>query len=326
MNRSGELKLEEETGQVRGEKKDIVLKDKPIEVAPITIDGKQIVITGGLVKTAKLEEEWFEDVEAPELLVAAIKESKINADIFTFWQRLPETNPKYSYYMEVDNIAVLPVKSFDYWSKKQIDTNARRAIKKAQKSGVIVKEVKFDDEFIKGMTNIFNETPIRQGKPFWHYGKDFETVKREFSRYLFREDLIGAYYNDELIGFIFLANAGNYVVPGQIISKIEHRDKAPNNALIAKAVEICEKKKTPYFVYFYWGDGTLSEFKRRNGFEKVALPRYYIPLNVFGHMILKLHLHRGIIGVLPRKIVLRLKEVRSKFYELRYRKNKRASD
>ena len=25
------------------------------------------------------------------------------------------------------------------------------------------------------------ETPVRRGKPFWHYGKNFETVKSEIS-------------------------------------------------------------------------------------------------------------------------------------------------
>ena len=94
-------------------------------------------------------------------------------------------------------------------------------------------------------------------------------MKRQFSRYLFREDLIGAYVEDELIGFIMLANAGRYGVLGQIISKIQHRDKSPNNALIAKAVEVCARKGLPHLVYAYWGDGSLANFKRHNGFEEI---------------------------------------------------------
>ena len=34
-----------------------------------------------------------------------------------------------------------------------------------------------------------------------------------------------------------------------IIAKIKHRDKAPMNALVAKAVEICAENKIPYLVY-----------------------------------------------------------------------------
>src|SRR5262249_37200537 len=146
----------------------------------------------------------------------------------------------------------LPITSFDHWWNKQIKSRTRNLIRKTEKSGVEVREAIFDDEFARGMTDIFNETPVRQGRRFWHYGKDFETVKRQFSRYLFREHLIGAYYRGELIGFVMLANAGRYALTGQIISKIQHRDKSTNNALIAKAVEVCEQKQLPYLVYLYW--------------------------------------------------------------------------
>lgn len=282
------------------------------------IDKKEIIVTGKLIKVARIAEEWYEDVDDPTSVIGKLKNSKTKVDIFTFWQRLPETKPKYNYYLEWDNIAALPVKSFDHWLKKQIKSRTRNLIKKAEKKGVVVKESEFDDNFIQGMTNIFNETPIRQGKPFWHYGKDFKTVKTQFSRYLFREDLIGAYYNDELIGFIMLAYAGKYALTGQIISKNEHRDKAPNNALMAKAVEICEKKKIPYLVYYYWPSGTLAEFKRRNGFEKIALPRYYIPLTFKGKIILKLNFHHGICGIIPEKLKVRLINLRKKWYTKKY--------
>ena len=84
-----------------------------------------------------------------------------------------------------------------------------------------------------------------------HYGKDFETVKREFSRFLFREEIFGAYLGEELVGFIMLADAGKYACLGQIISKIAYRDLAPNNALLAKAVERCAEKGFPYLVYAF---------------------------------------------------------------------------
>jgi hypothetical protein len=302
-----------------------MVRGKSVTVDSFRIDNKKIVCFGKFFKMARMEEEWYEDVEDPESIIDALKKAHSKPDIFTFWQRMPETSPKYNYYMEPECIAALPIKGFDYWYKKQIDTNARRAIKKAEKNGVIVKLVEFDDEFVRGMINIFNETPVRQGKPFWHYGKDFETVKGEFSRYLYRENLIGAYYNGELIGFMFLANARNYALPGQIISKVEHRDKATNNALIAKAVKICEEKNIPYFVYFNWGDGTLAEFKRRNGFERVTLPRYYIALTRWGKIILKLHLQHGFVGILPISAVIRLKSLRSIFYDVIFRRIKAAT-
>jgi hypothetical protein len=299
-------------------KAEISVKGRPVRVDSLQVDRHNLIITGKFVKTARTDQEWYEDVEDPESIIRILKDANPKPDIFTFWQRYPETHPKYNYYMEMEPIAVLPIKGFDYWYAKQIDTNARRAVKKAEKRGVHIKPVEFDDDFIRGIVAIFNETPFRQGRPFWHYGKDFETVKREFSRFIFREDLLGAYFNGELVGFMFLANAGKYVLPGQIISQIKHRDKALNNALIAKAVEICEKKRIPYFIYYNWGDSTLAEFKRRNGFQKADLPRYYIALTTWGKIVLKLRLHRGIVGVLPQKMILILKKLRKHLYEIKY--------
>lgn len=265
------------------------------------IDNTEITVTGRLIKTARIEEEWYKDVEDPALLIEQMKNAKGKADIFTFWQRLPETKPKYNYYMEWDPIAAVPVESFEHWYKKQINTNARRCIKKAEKKGIEVRVVDFNDNLVMGITAIFNETPIRQGKPFWHYGKDFRTVKREMSDRLDRAEFIGAYYNSDLIGFIKLLYAGKYATTTQIISKIEHRNKGPNNALVAKAVEICDRKRIPYLVYLGWGRGTLAEFKRRNGFEKINLPRYYIPLTIKGKIALKCNLHHGAAGILPER-------------------------
>ena len=119
-------------------------------------------------------------------------------------------------------------------------------------------------------------------------------------------------------GFIFLADAGKYVLPGQILSKIEHRDKAPNNALIAKAVEIIAEKKIPYFVYFHWGEGSFSEFKRRNGFEKESVPRYFIPLTNKGKIILNMKLHDGLNSILPKNVKTYLKDLRKKYYLTKY--------
>jgi hypothetical protein len=292
----------------------IAVKGKMVEVPSISIDDKKIIVSGKFIKTARLEEEWYEDVDDPASLVNKIRKNRFKADIFTFWQRLPDIERKYNYHLEFDPIAVVPITNFDYWWKKQINAKTRNVARKAEKKGVEIKIVDFDDKFVKGITSIFNETPARQGKFFWHYGKDFDTIKREFSRYIFREDMIGAYFKNELIGFIMLAYAGNYAILGQILSKIEHRDKSPTNALLAKAVEICADKEIPYLVYAKWEEGTLGAFKRHNGFEKIDLPRYYIPLNIKGKIAIKMKLHHGVAGMLPQELKNKLKDIRSKLY------------
>ncbi|PXF56321.1 MAG: hypothetical protein C4B58_13920 [Deltaproteobacteria bacterium] len=278
------------------------------------LDNKKITINGGLIKTARLKDEWYEDIEDPAPLINEIKRSKYKPDIFTFWQRLPETTPKYNYYSEWESIAVIPIKDYDYWWKKQINAKTRNMVRKADKKGVKIKLADFNDEFVKGMRNIFNESPIRQGKPFWHYGKNLETLKKEFSRNLHREDILGAYFNDELIGYIMLAYAGKFAMTTQIVSMIKHRDKAPNNALLAEAIKICDKKKLPYLVYAMWVSGTLGKFKRSNGFERIDLPRYYIPLTAKGKIALNLHLHHGYVGILPERMLKYLIDVRNWWY------------
>jgi hypothetical protein len=316
----GSSTLKAEASHFEMRTRDTLVEGKSIPLKSIVVDGqeKEIVITGKLMKTARLAEEWYEDVEAPEAIIEGIKKSGANVDIFTFWQRLPDTIPKHNYHMEMESIAALPVTSVAHWLKNQLNPKTRNLLKKSAKLGVVVKPVDFnDDAFIKGMMDIFNETPIRQDKPFWHYGKDVETIKKEFSRYLFREDLFGAYSNDELIGFIFIADGGKYALLGQIISKIEHRDKSPNNALIAKAVEICEKRHFPYLVYATWSAGSLGHFKRQNGFERVDLPRYYVPLTIKGAIALQLHLHHGVVGIIPARLKSHLVSLRNKWYSRR---------
>jgi Acetyltransferase (GNAT) domain len=285
----------------------------------MVINGKKILIEGKIPRIARLEQEWCDDAGDPEILADALRKTADGPDILTFTQRLPDLEPQYGYQMELDSMAVLPIKSYAFWWEKQIERQARNKIRKAQKKGVIIRPTDFDDKLIHGMTSIFNETPIRQGRHFLHYGKDFETIKHQFSRFLFREEIFGAYLREELVGFIFLADAGRYAFLGQIISKIAHRDLAPNNALLAKAVERCAERGFPYLVYALWLDDSLGDFKRSNGFQKFDLPRYFVPLTHKGKLTLKLGLHRGWKGAVPKQLTKPLKKLRRRWYDLRGR-------
>jgi Acetyltransferase (GNAT) domain len=283
------------------------------------INGHRLIIEGNALRIANLEQEWYEDIQDPETFVNELAKTEAKPDILSFWQRLPDTQPKYSYSMETEPIAALPIKSYSYWWDKQIDCKTRNMVRKSQKKGVTVRMVSFDDEIVRGMTSIFNETPIRQGRRFLHYGKDFETVKREFSRFLFREEIFGAYVGEELVGFIMLADAGRYAYLGQIISKIARRDLAPNNALLAKAVERCAEKGIPYLAYALWLEDGLGGFKRSNGFQRFDLPRYFVPLTPKGKLALKLGFHRGWKGAVPKHLRQPLKNLRKRWYDLRRR-------
>ena len=58
-------------------------------------------ITGTFLRTARLAEEWYHDLEAPDSFIENLKRAGRNADLLTFWQRLPDTEPRYSFRLEV---------------------------------------------------------------------------------------------------------------------------------------------------------------------------------------------------------------------------------
>lgn len=299
-------------------RKEKLVNGKPTQVGCVEING-QIYTFGGMpLSLISLEDEWYEDVNDPDSVISALADSEIKPDIFTFWQRVPDTEPLHEYYMEWESLAVLPIKGFDYWWNQQAKGTTRNMVRKSQKAGVEVRQATFDDNFVRGMVDIFNEVPVRQGFRFWHYGKDSETVKREFSQFLFREDLIGAYYQGELIGFAMLANAGRYGVMGQFIAKMQHRDKATNNALMAKTVEVCAERQLPYLVYTTWRETSLVDFKRYSGFQEMRVPRYFIPLSGKGKLALKLGFHRGLKDRLPNVVRQPLKRLRKHWYNVRW--------
>jgi hypothetical protein len=259
-----------------------------------------------------------EIVHDPVAFIEEMRKSALRADIFSFAQKLPDVTPRHSYFIEWDNAAVVPITTYGDWLKNRVEYDVRKALKKATKLGVTVRSARFDDNFVRGIVSIYNDSPVRQGKAFWHYQKDFETVKHENSTYLERSEFIGAYYQDELIGFIKMVYVDRIAATLQVISKPSHYDKKSTNALLAKAIEICEQKGMTHLVYgnYVYTDASssLTEFKRRSGFEKVLFPRYLVPLTFKGKVAMKLGLHRGIKGLIPENLLRVLLKARAKFY------------
>jgi hypothetical protein len=298
--------------------KETIVNGRPGKISCLEIAGQTYAITRDVVNVVSLEDEWYDDVRDPIAVLDILsKSSGFKPDIFSFWQRVPDVEPRHPFHTEWEELAVLSITSYEHWWKNQIKSRVRTLIRKTAKEGIEIKEVAFDDEFVRGMTAIFNDAPVRQGRRSWHYGKSFETIKTQFSRFVYRETMIGAYLNGELIGFVMLGNAGNYGLTGEIIASVKHRDKAINNALVAKSVEICEREKLPYLLYFFWSDDSLAEFKRRCGFEPTKVPRYFVPLTLKGRLALKLSLHRGWKAAIPAGLKARLKKMRRAWNESR---------
>jgi hypothetical protein len=216
---------------------------------------------------------------------------------------------------------VVQTRSFTDWWEKTLPQVTRKNVRRAAKRGLVVRQVVCDDQLIQGIHEIYNEVPIRDGRPFLHYGKDVATVTREVSTMADRSEFLGAYHGDNLIGFIKLIHMGRLSSILHIVAKRAHYDKRPANALLAKAVEVCQQRGIEHLIYGQYDYGTrsnspLTEFKRRNGFERVLVPRYFIPLTARGRLSLRLKLHQG-TGLLPRWSIAPALRLRAKYYDLR---------
>ncbi len=291
------------------------------------VDGRTIVVTGKQLKIATVRDEdlWEgESIPEPRSFFSKLKRSGLRADLFTFAQRIPDTERRYEFRTEWGNDAVLPIITYEHWWKNNTEYSIRKAVNKAKRLGVAARRTEFDDEFVREICRIYAESPTRQGRAFWHYGKDFETIRHELGTYLDRSVFIGAYYGKELIGSLKMTYVGSTATIMQIYCSQGHFDKRPNNALIAKAVEICEQDGKSFLIYgnftYHEVDSSLTEFKRRNGFAPVYLPRYYVPLTLKGSLALKLGFHRGILGWIPPEVLKRIRNVRAAWYARRTRR------
>jgi hypothetical protein len=84
-----------------------------------------------------------------------------------------------------------------------------------------------------------------------------------------------------------------------MVSKIAHRDKSPQNALLSKAIELCAEKQLQYLLYGQWSAGGLGDFKQHNGCLRIDVPRYYVPLTLKGTLALRWNFHRGRMACRP---------------------------
>lgn len=293
----------------------------------MNICGHEITIRGKLIRIASLSDEMYEFLGDPEAAINALREGGDRIDLFTFTQRLPDTSPKYPYPMEWDNLAVLPVSTFDHWWNHQIGTFPRNRARQAEKRGVKILEVSYSETLVQGIWEIYNECEVRQGKRFPHYGKDLSAVRKMTATFLDRSAFIGAYLGDRLIGFAKLHCDETRTQAGlpNILSLIQHKDKAPTNALIARAVRYCAEKGIPYLIYSRFSDGkkerdSLMDFKERNGFKPINLPRYYVPLTPVGWAAFRLGMHRRITDHVPEPVLAKLRDARRFWYASKLKK------
>jgi hypothetical protein len=225
-------------------------------------------------------------------------------DIFTFIERkwcCPIANLQSTWVKTEDNIGLLEIKDYQTWWNA-IGKKTRNMVRKAEKDGVKVSIVPQSDKLADGIWKIYNETPIRQGRAFPHYGESLALVK--CNMYTEKNStFIAGYIGDELAGFIQILHGDDIAILSNILSMQKHWDKSVNNALLAKAVEVCAEKDERWLMYGRIGNHpSLDKFKENNGFVKYPITRYWVPITNKGRIAIKLGLHRELKDAMPDSI------------------------
>jgi hypothetical protein len=78
--------------------------------------------------------------------------------------------------------------------------------------------------------------------------------------------------------------------------------------MLAAAIERCHERRYSYVTYGLYRYGnqrwtSLMQFKARHGFDEILIPRYHVPLSTKGTISSRFKLHRGMVGILPPRLV-----------------------
>jgi hypothetical protein len=246
--------------------------------------------------------EYEKNILPTNAFLAKLRERDV--DVYTFLDRTwccPIINPPADWIRADDNVGLLEIKSYDEWWQA-IGKKTRNMVRKAEKSGIKVEVIEPNDKLAEGIQKIYNETPIRQERAFPHYGESFEIVQGNM--YAAKNNsFIGAYLDGELVGFIQILYGDNIAIISNILSLQQHWDKSLNNALLAKAIEVCISKGQRWLMYGRIGNHpSLDRFKEKNGFVKFPINRYYVPITSKGRLAVLLRLHREFKDALPNSI------------------------
>lgn len=276
-----------------------------------------MVRTGSLLKIGHIfDEELIERRDRPDVasLLQELRNGPLSLDIFKFGRAYTDVALPLDCLREVDNLAVACTTPFaDWWGS--LPQASRKNVRLAEKRGVVVRPVTFDDALVEGIKEIYDELPVRQGRRFWHHGKDAEAVRLENSTYLARSQFVGAYARDQLIGFTKYIRVDNTAVLIQILAKETERERKPMNALLSHTVSLCSEQGLSTIVYGKYrygaGESSLAEFKRRNGFSEVTYPEYVVPISSWGRAALAGGFHRGLREMLPASAVASFRRARA---------------
>lgn len=283
----------------------------------IAIEEERLTVQGRWVRVAKVASEHYDALAEPEQTLSRIRQANPGVDVVTFLQNIPDQEPRYPYKMEWDTLAVLPIQSYDDWWAG-ISCKTRNLVRKASKKGVVIRQTWLDEAFLRGVEQIYAESPVRQGKKFLHYGKDHERIRADLATFEGRSEFYGAYSGDELTGFIKFVEGRGFASLMHIFSSIASRDLSPTNALLDHAVSLCAQRRIPYLHYGDWARGGLGLFKRNHGFVEHRVPRYWVPVTWRGRIWLDAGCQQSLRERIPPSIKDRIVKIRGLVTQMRF--------
>lgn len=270
-------------------------------------------------KIARDPEEYLKDIVPSGKLIEILRNRRI--DVFTFLERkwcYKVEDPAETWVKATDNIALLHITDHQEWLRI-IGKKTRNMIRKAEKSGIRTEISEPNEVLAKGMWKIYNETPIRQERAFPHYGISLDSILKGLASTR-NATYVGAYMQNELVGFVQLIHGDKITLISQILSLQKHWDKSLNNGLIDKTIEVSADRHKQWIMYGRMGNHpSLDRFKQSNGFNQFALTRYYVPITGKGKMAIRLGLQKEIKDSLPKAVKYPLFPVYSWFSRNRAR-------
>lgn len=221
----------------------------------------------------------------------------------------------------LDNVSCLPLTTPSRWLAS-LSQEARRNVRLAARRGVAVERLRFTPEAATELKAIYDETPLRQGRIFPHFGKPLASVHEENSTYAERSVYLAARLEGEMCGFLKMVRVGSAFKIMQILALQRLRSHRVMNALIAAAVEEACAARAECLIYcrHYYGretDHSLTVFKERNGFRALHHRRLFLPLTLRGRLGLLCGLHRSLRSIAPPALLRPAFALRSLTHRLR---------
>jgi hypothetical protein len=142
---------------------EIRVKGKWAKVPSIEFNGMTLFAKGKLPRIAVIRgEDMMEcELKKPEQYVNLLTSGNtgsVHADIFTFTQRLPGSQPQFSYPMEWESVAAIQTQSFGNWWEN-LPQETRKNVRRSQKRGVSIRISEFNDKLIQDIREVNDDSP-----------------------------------------------------------------------------------------------------------------------------------------------------------------------